>query len=433
LATAKLLIVLALVLANGFFVAAEFSLVAIRYTRVKQLTEEGHPLASAVQRALDSLDTYLAATQLGITMSSIALGWIGEPVLAQGIEPVFSFLPRDWAQVSAHSLAITAAFTVITVLHIVLGELAPKSLALQRTEQVALLTARPLELFLFLFRPVISFLNNLGNLVLRMFRLMPTSGETLIHSIEELKLLIESSREAGLLGQTEEDMVERILHLRNQRVDALMTPRTKIAWLDIDDSMEKILQTVIHSEHSHFPVCQGSLDNLTGIVKARDILQFSPKDQPSDLKAIIRPPLLVPKNVVAVRLLEQFKNFRSRVAVVVDEYGGVQGLVTLEDVSEAILGEVPAIDERAESQAVQREDGSWLLDGMLPIDEFKRIFGIRQVPGEMQHHYRTLAGFVMMKVKQIPTEGQHFKWSGLHFEVVDMDNHRVDKVIVKRY
>ena len=428
-----MLTIVALVLANGFFVAAEFSLVAIRHTRFKQLIEEGHPLASAVQRALDSLDTYLAATQLGITMSSIALGWIGEPVLAQGIEPIFSFLPPDWAHVSAHSLAIAAAFTVITVLHIVLGELAPKSLALQRTEQMALLTARPLELFLFLFRPVIGFLNNLGNLVLRMFRLTPTSGETLIHSIEELKLLIESSREAGLLGQTEEDMVERILHLRNQRVDALMTPRTKIAWLDINDSKEKILQTVVHGEHSHFPVCQGSLDNAMGIVMARDILQFISQDQPIDLMGIIRPPLVVPQNVVAVRLLEQFRNFRSRVALVVDEDGSVQGLVTLDDVSGAILGEVPAVDEREELQAVRREDGSWLVDGMLRIDEFKRIFDIGQLPGEAQYYYRTLAGFVMMQVRQIPTEGQHFKWGGLHFEVVDMDNHRVDKVIVKRY
>ena len=405
---------------------------AIRRTRVKQLIEEGHVLASVVQRALDSLDTYLAATQLGITMSSIALGWIGEPVLAQSLEPIFSFLPRGWAQVSAHSLAITTAFTIITVLHIVVGELAPKSLALQRTEQTALLIARPLELFLFLFRPVISILNSLGNLVLRVLRLAPTSQETLIHSIEELKLLIESSREAGLLEQAEEDMVERILTLRNQRVDAIMTPRTKIAWLDPKDSKEKILRTVIQSEHTHFPVCQNNLDNVAGVVTARDILRFSLKEQPIDLMAIIRPPLLVPKNVVAVRLLEQFRNTQSRFALVLDESGGVQGLVTLDDVSQAILGEVYAVGEGGKSQVVQREDGSWLLDGMLPIDEFKRIFDVRQLPGEAQHRYRTLAGFVIMQVRQIPTEGQRFKWGRFHFEVVDMDNHRIDKVIVTR-
>jgi putative hemolysin len=429
LLTTRWVAVLVLVLTNGFFVAAEFSLVAVRRTRVKQLVQVGHPLAPAVQRAVDSLDVHLAATQLGITMSSIALGWIGEPVLANSIEPVFSFLPRTVAQVGAHSLATALAFTIITTLHIVLGELAPKSFALQRTEQAAMATARPLELFLFLFRPAIVLLNSLGYLALRLLGLTPGKEGALLHSIEELRLLIESGREAGLLGVTEEGMLEKVLHLRTHRVDGLMTPRTAIVWLDLSDSRQEIQRKVVESKHSRFPVCRGTLDNVVGVVKARDLLQYSATSRPIDLVAVMYPPLLVPKNIGAVKLLEQFKKIRTRLALVIDDYG-VQGLTTLYDVSEAIVGEVPTLDEPDDLSVVRRADGSWLLGGSLPIGEFKEIFGLRSLPGGGRH-YRTLAGFLMMQLGRIPSEGEHLEWGTLHFEVVDMDRHRIDKIIAK--
>jgi CBS domain containing-hemolysin-like protein len=427
----KLLAVIVLVLVNGFFVAAEFSLVAVRRSRVEQLIAEGHPLAPTVQRAVKNLDTYLAATQLGITMSSIALGWIGEPVLAALIEPVFHFLPGNWALIGSHALAVSIAFAIITTLHIVLGELAPKSLALQRTEGTALAVAKPLELFLTLFRPAIYSLNSLGNLTLRLFGLQPASGEEekLVHSLEELQLLVRASRKAGLLDESEEDMVERVFRLDDRQVSALMTPRVKIVWLDLDDPPEEIRRKITDSVHSHFPVCQGSLDNVLGVVEAKELLTRSLAGQPIDLKASLQHPLFVPESISALKLLELFKESPAHIALVVDEYGGLQGLITLNDVLEAIVGELPLAGGVVEPQSVQREDGSWLLDGTLPVEEFKKIFNVGKLPGEEQGYYETLAGFIMMELG-LPSAGDHFEWAGLRFEVVDMDGNRVDKVLV---
>ena len=234
----KLLAVIVLVLANGFFVAAEFALVALRRSRVEQLVSEGHPQAAALQRAVINLDAYLAATQLGVTMSSLSLGWIGEPAIAVIIEPAFHFLPKSLALISSHTLAGIIAFTIITALHIVLGELAPKSLALQRTEGTAIAVVNLLELYLAIFRPAVRILNNLGNFVLRLLGLQPGSGEELLHSVEELKLLVAASHEAGLVGQAEQDVVERVFSLGDRRISAYMTPRTEMVWLDIEDSLE---------------------------------------------------------------------------------------------------------------------------------------------------------------------------------------------------
>lgn len=427
----KLLAVIALVLANGFFVTAEFSLVAVRRSRVEQLVEQGHPLARAVRRAVDNLDTFLAATQLGITMSSIGLGWIGEPALARIIEPLFYFLPGAWQFISAHALASAVAFAVITALHIVIGELAPKSLALQRTEGSALTTARPLAAFLFVFRPAITALNGLGNFAIRKFGLHPVADETLAHSVEELKLLMDSSREAGILAETEEKMVDSILRLRGQRVSALMTPRTEIVWLDLDHTPDENMRVIVESGFSRFPVAQGSLDNVLGVVKAKELLNRSLTEQTVDLKAAMRQPLFVPESMPALKVLDLFKRSRTHIALVVDEHGGLQGLLTLNDLMEAIVGEIPLAGEEAEPHAVQLDDGSWLLDGMMPIDEFKELFRIRELPGEEEDFYETLAGFVMMQLGEIPAEGLAFEWGGFRFEVAEMDGHRVEKVLAR--
>ncbi|MFQ6116903.1 MAG: hemolysin family protein [Candidatus Bipolaricaulia bacterium] len=419
-----------LVLLNAFFVAAEFSLVAVRRSRVEQLIAEGHRLARTVQRAVKNLDTYLAATQLGITMSSIGLGWIGEPILAALIAPVFQFLPGNWALIGSHALAVSIAFVIITTLHIVLGELAPKSLALQRTEGTALAVAKPLELFLTLFRPAIYFLNSLGNLTLRLFGLQAAGGEErLVHSLEELQLLVRAGRKAGLLEESEEDMVERVFRLDDRQVSALMTPRVKIVWLDLDDPPKEIRRKITDRVHSHFPVCQGSLDNVLGVVEAKELLTRSLAGLPIDLKASLQHPLFVPESISALKLLEMLKESRAHIALVVDEYGGLQGLITLNDVLEAIVGELPSAGELAQPQSLQREDGSWLLDGALPVEEFKKILNVGKLPGEEQGHYETLAGFVMMKLG-LPSAGDHFEWAGLRFEVADMDENRVDKVLV---
>jgi CBS domain containing-hemolysin-like protein len=425
----KLATVIALVLANGFFVAAEFSLVALRRSRVEELIAEGHYLARTLERAVKNLDAFLAACQLGITMSSIGLGWIGEPFLAALIEPALRFLPESWAFIGAHAIAVAIAFTIITALHIVLGELAPKSLALQRTEATALAVVSPLEWYLRLFRPVIAPLNNLGNLVLRLLGLRPAGGEELVHSPEELKFLVTASREAGLLSEAEEEMVEEVLRLRDRRVGALMTPRTEIVWIDLDDSPDENRRKMMESGRSRFPVCQGGLDNVLGVVFAKDLLARILAGEPLDLKSSVRDLLFVPESVRALKVLELFKQSGTDSAMVTDEYGGIQGLITLKDILEAIVGEIPSADEPPDPQVVRRADGSWLLDGMLPVDEVTEVLSMAGPPPE-EGAYHTLGGFVMAHLGRIPSTGDRFEWGGLQFEVVDMDGHRVDKVLV---
>ena len=429
LSAGKLLAVLILVLANGFFVAAEFSLVAVRRSRVEQLTAEGHPGAATLQRAVNNLDAYLAATQLGVTMSSLGLGWIGEPALAVLIEPAFHLLPPNLAQISSHTLSVVIAFTIITALHIVLGELAPKSLALQRTEETAFAVINVLELYLAIFRPAVHILNNLGNFVLKLLGLEPGSREGLLHSTEELKLLVAASHEAGLLGEAEQDVVERVFSLGDRRVSAYMTPRTEIVWLDIDDSLDKIRRQVIESVHSLFPVGQDNIDNLLGVVQAKEFLANAPT-QPLELQSLVERPLYVPESMRALKVLELFKKSGTHIALVVDEYGVTQGLVTITDIVEAIVGDIPSTEELADPEVVQREDGSWLLDGLLPIDEFKDLFHLRKLSEGEGINYHTLGGFVVTQLGHIPSAAEYFEWAGMRFEVIDMDGNRIDKVLV---
>jgi putative hemolysin len=224
--------------------------------------------------------------------------------------------------------------------------------------------------------------------------------------------------------------VESVLLLDERRVASLMTPRPEIAWLDIDDPPEEIRRKLIASPYSRFPVCQGSLDNVLGEIEARDLLARSLCGEPFDLRAMLRKPLYVPETMPALKVLEAFKKSGTQIALVVDEYGSIQGLVTLKDILEAIVGDIPSAEELAEPQAVQREDGSWLLDGMLPIEEFKELLGIDELPGEGQGLYQTVAGFVIAQLGRIPVAADHFEWGGLRFEVMDMDGNRVDKVLV---
>ena len=280
--TIGILLVFVLVAANGFFVAAEFSLVAVRRSRVAQLVAAGRRNAQVLQRAVDNLDAYLAATQLGITISSLALGWIGEPALAHLIEPFLSRLLGSFAAVGAHAIAVAVAFIIITALHIVLGELAPKSLALQRSEATALRVVRPLGMFLFLFRPAIVTLNGLGNLVLRLCGLRPGTVEESLHSPEELKLLIAASQKGGLLQEAQQEVVERVLNIGDRRISDIMTPRVDVDWIDIHDDREEIFRSIRSCRHGQLLVGKGSIDEPLGMILKRDLLDQVLDGQPPD-------------------------------------------------------------------------------------------------------------------------------------------------------
>lgn len=264
--------VILLVGANGFFVAAEFALVSVRRSRVAELVQARRANAKALQRAVENLDANLAATQLGITISSLALGWVGEPALAHLIEPLLTWLPQGWAATASHTIAVVIAFVIITTLHIVLGELAPKSLALQRSEGTSLAVVRPLGAFLFLFKPAIFVLNGLGNLILRACGLKPGGGEGTFHSARELKMLVAESREAGLLHEGQQQLVERVFNIGDKRVSRIMTPRTDVQWIDLDGSPAEMLSAVRNSPHAQLPVGRGSIDEPIGTVLKTDLL-----------------------------------------------------------------------------------------------------------------------------------------------------------------
>ncbi len=420
-----ILSILLLVAANGFFVAAEFSLVAVRRSRVAQLVAARRANSRALQSAIDNLDSNLAATQLGITISSLALGWLGEPALARLIEPLLSGSLGSFATIGSHAVAITTAFSIITTLHIVLGELAPKSLALQRSEGTALWVVRPLAMFRFLLWPAIVCLNGLGNLLLRLCDLRPGTAEESLHSPEELKLLIAASQEAGLLQRAQQEVFERVLNIGNRRISEIMTPRVDLDWINAEDEREEILRGIRECRHGQLLVGRGTIDEPVGMILKRDLLDQVLDEQGLDPMAVIREPLAIHEAAPIFRVLEQFKEAPVRLATILDEYGVLQGIVTQTDLLEAIAGDLPTV-EGEEPDIVQRNDGSFLIDGMMSAqDAFDRL-GLRTRP---EGDFHTIAGFVLFQLEHLPQAGESFDYEGWRFEVVDMDGRRIDKVL----
>jgi len=415
-----------LVLANGFFVAAEFSLVAVRRSRVEQLVADGHRLAPAVQRAVRRLDTYLAATQLGITMASIGLGWIGEPALSGLIEPAFYGLPKDWSWVGAHTVAVVIAFAIITALHIVLGELAPKSLALQRTEGTALALAKPLELFYFLFRPAIWVLNGAGNLVLQLVGLTPATSEEMVHSVEELRYLVTASRQAGVLDSVESEMIDRAFLFGETRAHQVMVPRTEMVAMDVHTSLEEALEIITREGYSRVPVYQANLDDIVGILHLRDLVRAvrQADNLTASVREIMRLPLLLPESVSAEIILGEMRRRRTQMAILIDEYSGTAGLVTMEDLLEEIVGEVHDEFEAPHEAVRPQPDGTVLIDGLLAIDEFQERFGLRLEDEE----YDTVGGLVMAQLGRVAQGGDEILLNGYRLVVEAMDGRRVATV-----
>jgi CBS domain containing-hemolysin-like protein len=421
-----ILSVLLLVAANGFFVASEFSLVAVRRSRVAQLVATGRANAKALLQAINNLDANLAACQLGITISSLALGWIGEPALATLIEPSLVSLLGSLAAAGAHAIAITIAFSIITILHIVLGELAPKSLALQRSEGTALRIVRPLNLFRRLLWPAIVSLNGLGNLVLRLCGLRPGTAEESLHSPEELKLLIAASQEGGLLQEAQQEVVERVLSIGDRRISDIMTPRVDVDWIDIDDDREEILRSIRECRHGQLLVGKGGIDEPLGMILKRDLLDRVLDGQPVDPMAVIRQPLVIHEAMRIFKVLEQFKKAPVRLATILNEYGGLEGIVTQTDLLEAIAGDLADV-EGEEPEVVEREDGSLLIDGMMSAQDAFDWLTLQTRPAEGGFH--TIAGFMLRQLGHLPKVGEHFNYEGWRFEVVDLDGRRIDKVL----
>jgi putative hemolysin len=419
-------IVVLLLIANGLFAMSEIAVVSARKARLQQWANEGNAKARAALELANAPNQFLSTIQIGITLIAILAGAFGGATIGKKLAAALEALP--FLAPYSHAIALGVVVLSITYVSLIVGELVPKRLALNSPERIAAVVAPPMHALSRLASPVVRLLSLSTDGVLRVLGVRPAVEPPVTE--EEIRLLLEQGAQAGMFEAAEQAMIERVFRLGDRRVAGVMTPRTEIVWLDHQASLEEMRRIVTESVHSRFLIAQGTLDNVLGVVHAKDLLARTLVGQPIDLMALVQQPLYVPESMRALTVLESFKQSGTHIALVIDEYGGIQGLVTPSDILEAIVGDIPSAGEHREPQAVQREDGSWLLDGMLSVDEFKELFHLSTLPGEEQGVYQTLAGFVIMQLGRIPAAADHFEWEGLRFEVVDMDANRIDKVLV---
>ncbi len=424
----NVLIIFLLIILNALFVMSELAIVSARKVRLQQSANQGDKGARIALKLANDPNNFLAAAQIGITLIAIISGAFGEQTLSNYFRPILKSIP--FVEPYSDALAFGMAVLTITYLTLIFGELVPKRLALNTPEAIARSVAGPMTVLARMTAPVVYLLSRSTDLVLKLLGVRPSSEPQVTE--EEIKVLIEQGTEAGMFEQAEEDIMKRVFQLGDRRVSAIMTPRVDIIWLDLEDAYDENLRTLREGAHARFPVCQDGLDNLLGLVKVYDLLMETLDGEKLDLTKSLQKPVFVPESTRALKVLELFQQTGNQLAFVVDEYGVIQGLVTLTDIFQALVGDLPSVEELQEPQAIQREDGSWLLDGMLPIYQFKEILEMddRELPGEHRGSYHTLGGFVVMYLGRIPISADHFTWGGLRFEVVDMDGNRVDKVMV---
>lgn len=420
----KILIVLLLLLANSVFAMSEMAIVSARKARLQDRANRGDARARAALELAETPQRFLSAVQIGITLIGILAGAFSSATIAEALAASLKRIPA--LAPYSDALAVAIVVVCITYLSIVIGELAPKRLALSYPEQIARAVAGPMRGLTTVAAPAVRLLTASTDLVIRLLGVRPSAEPPLTE--DEPEVLIEQGTQAGVFEEAEQDMMTAVLRLADRPISAMMTPRQDIAWLDVDDSPDEIRHKVTGSTHSRFPVGRGSLDVVLGIVQSKDLLVSSLCGEPTDLKAAMQRPLFVPETKPALEVIELFRESRTHIALVIDEYGGLLGLVTIYDILEGIVGDLPTAGEPLEPSAIQREDGSWLLDGLLSPDELQEIK--IELPEETQGYYQTLGGFVMTHLGRIPTSADHFTWGRFRFEVVDMDGHRVDKVLV---
>jgi len=419
-------IILVLIALNGLLAMAEISVVAARKARLLQLVEQGAEKAiGALQLANDPGD-FLSTVQIGITLVGILAGAFGGATIAEQLALWLDDLPilGSYSELIALVLVVAA----ITYLTLIFGELVPKRLGLNNPERVAMRVSKPMRSITRLAMPVVMLLSASSKGVIRLLGVKPSQEPPVTE--EEIKVLIEQGTQAGIFESAEQDMVAAVFRLADRRVGSLMTPRTEIVWLDMEDPWDVNRKKLGSRIHSRFPVAHHSLDNVIGVVQVKDLLAGKVDIQQADVENTICAPLYVPESMAALKVVELFKKTRVHTALVIDEYGGLQGMITVFDLLESLVGEIPDTIGDETPEVVRRADGSWLLDGMLPIDEFEDLFRKYDFPEEERVYYQTLGGLVMTKLGRIPKAADTFIWNNLCFEVVDMDGHRVDKVIV---
>ena len=416
----QIFLILLFIVINGIFVMSEMAIASSRQARLQQRINDGDKKADAALKLNQEPNMFLATVQIGITLISVLTGVVGGATFAEPLGNILANIP--FLSRYSQSIALGIVVVSITTISIIIGELLPKRIALHNPELFASVLAGPMIFVSKIFTPLVWIFSRITDGLLRLLGIKPGTEPSVTE--EEIHLLIDQGTQAGVFEESEQDMVEGVFSLGDRRVYSLMTPRTDIIYLDITDTVAEIRTTIAESEFSRFPVRQDSLDTILGIVKARDLLVRSLSGEEIRLKELLKPAFFIPETMFASRALEIFKEKGTELLLVIDEFGGLQGLLTINDIIEEIVGQI----EMEEPQATQRQDGSWLLDGMLEVDEFKEIFKVKALPHEDE--YETLSGFVMVSLGRMPQSADQFEWNGLRFEVMDMDGRRVDKVLV---
>ena len=419
--------VLGLVLLNGFFVASEFALIGARGTKLAEMASRGDRLARVAQGAVKHLDRYLSATQLGITIASLALGWIGEPAIAVIIDGLLARFGVHVPAGAVHTAAgITVAFLVITFLHVVYGELAPKSLALVMPERLSSWVILPLMLFTKVMTPFIALLNGAANASLRLFGIQPVSELKEVHSTEELRMLVLQSRAHGALGESDSRMLAGVLDFHEKRVQDVMRPRTEVSAIPVDATEEEVRELLRQERYSRYPVYENSLDEVIGVLLGKDVWLHDGQE-PFELRGALREPLYVPASRSAERVLADFRKTRAHMAIVLDEFGGTAGIVTLEDLVEEVIGDIADEYDQVDREAVET-DGILELAGNLSLVDVRSDHRLAIPEGS----WHTLGGFVFAQLGRLPRVGDQVRFPGGELEVIAVDGRRVAAVRVSR-
>ena len=420
----EILIVLLLILLNGFFALSELAIVSSRRARLQQYAEEGRRGAIAAIKLVDDPTGFLSAVQVGITLIAILLGAYGEATLAAplaaALEPL-AYIGRNAGAVSTAIVIVSITFTSL-----IAGELVPKRLALRNPERLACIVAPAMRFLSRIALPVIWLLRRITEFALRLFE-APAADDTRFTE-EEVKTLIAEGTEAGVFAPAEREMLEGVLRIADRTVRSIMTPRPDVVWLDLDESIDAVVKTIAESGHSRFPIARDDVDNIIGIVQAKDLFEMSCRGNDLDLRGAARDPIYIHEGTPILKLLESFRASTVHMAVVLDEHGTVQGIVTPTDILAAIAGDFPEREGEEEPSAVMRADGSWLLDGQMPVYEVERKLELKGLSA-IDEEYTTLAGFVLTQLGHIPVPGEAFDWNNWRFEVVDLDGRRIDKVL----
>ena len=424
----EVLIIAALLVANGVFAMAEIAVVSARKTKLRHWADEGDARARVALELASSPDRFLAAVQVGITAVGILAGAFGGATIAEQIGAWLQRVPM--LAPYGEAIGLVVVVVAITYFSLIIGELVPKRLALNRPERIASFVAGPMRALARAAGPVVRLLEVSTGAVLWLLRAKPSKDPVI--TPEELKVLISQGTEGGVFELAEQEMLEGVLHLGDRTAGTVMTPRTQMVLLDLADSRDDVLRKIAASHRSRFPVVDRDPENVVGVVRSKDLLVQVMAGEPFDLRPLLQPPVFVQEATPAPRVLEVFKQQGAHIALVTDEYGGVQGLITPNDILESIVGDLPASGEDEPPGIVRREDGTWLVDGLLDVPSLCDAVGLSDLPDEDANVYQTVGGLVTHLLGDIPTAGQRVAWRDWRFEVVDMDGRRVDKVLISR-